>query len=590
MNSKEYSGKGKKLIAACMAAALCATTGFVVNNTGNTVEAAGTIMGDLSGNDKLDLPDASAALKFALGIDNATEADIAVGDINKDGKIGLDDVTTILKGALGIIEIKNPTATPEETPDVTPTSSPSNIFTPPPKTSSPAVPMVTMTPAPTSIPLPEVTPGDAVSGTAISKLSDEALNGAEYDAATGIYTFTDANKTAKRGIQFNNPWAGRTELRQTVEDALPSYLQDSDSKLLGVIKNGNLVSLDGKTVIGAIEEKDGYLEVKTATSSAVTADAAEVSESSVITGTAVKWNESLMPVVDSIDSKVQYLSDYSELYAKPSWSNGVSLSFWCKYNWAVAGQSDAAPMLVIKNSSGCDNEAGGEFAKAGHTGDFAFMLRLNGGVSLEGDESGNCFKADNCVAGNDGEWNYYTVTFANDWITVYVNGQELVYYEVNMDKDEIGFFNNGFLTRYSPVYEVAKSDVTDVRNYLKKGWLSKSGQTVDVLDKEYSVIGNSRYKNPDAVTIKKNSNGIKYDLLVDLLTKEDTQIWFGSSSDTKCVCLTSPKSTGSTEYKLQSGTQFTDVNCYDSELKPQEVSANYAKEYAANAERLGLTK
>ena len=379
MNSKEYSGKGKKLIAACMAAALCATTGFVVNNTGNTVEAAGTIMGDLSGNDKLDLPDASAALKFALGIDNATEADIAVGDINKDGKIGLDDVTTILKGALGIIEIKNPTATPEETPNVTPTSSPSNIFTPPPKTSSPAVPIVTMTPAPTSIPLPEVTPGDAVSGTAISKLSDEALNGAEYDAATGIYTFTDANKTAKRGIQFNNPWAGRTELRQTVEDALPSYLQDSDSKLLGVIKNGNLVSLDGKKVIGAIEDKDGYLEVKTATSSAVTADAAEVSESSVITGTAVKWNESLMPVVDSIDSKVQYLSDYSELYAKPSWSNGVSLSFWCKYNWAVAGQSDAAPMLVIKNSSGCDNEAGGDFAKAGHTGDFAFMLRLNGG-------------------------------------------------------------------------------------------------------------------------------------------------------------------------------------------------------------------
>lgn len=140
MNSKEYSGKGKKLIAACMAAALCATTGFVVNNTGNTVEAAGTIMGDLSGNDKLDLPDASAALKFALGIDNATEADIAVGDINKDGKIGLDDVTTILKGALGIIEIENPTATPEETPNVTPTSSPSNIFTPPPKTSSPAVP------------------------------------------------------------------------------------------------------------------------------------------------------------------------------------------------------------------------------------------------------------------------------------------------------------------------------------------------------------------------------------------------------------------------------------------------------------------
>lgn len=30
------------------------------------------------------------------------------------------------------------------------------------------------------------------------------------------------------------------------------------------------------------------------------------------------------------------------------------------------------------------------------------------------------------------EWNYYTITFANDWIQVYVNGEEMVYKLVNL--------------------------------------------------------------------------------------------------------------------------------------------------------------
>lgn len=335
--------------------------------------------------------------------------------------------------------------------------------------------------------------------------------------------------------------------------------------------------------MGTIEKKeDDNIEV-----TPVTSASAEVSGDAVISGKSVKWTEGLMPTVKGINSKTEYLSDYAELYVKPKWTNGTSISFWCKYKWADSRMSDAAPMLVIKNSHGCDNQVGG-FAKEGHTGDFAVMMRLNGGVSLEGDESGNCFKADNSIAGKDGEWNYYTVTFANDWITVYVNGQELVYYDLEIDKDNIQFFNNGFLTRYSPVYEIKKSDVNDVRNYLKNGWTSKTGEKLDVLDKECCLIGNGRYSNPDAVTIKKNSN-LTYDLLIDMLTKDTTEIWFGSSSETKCVCLTSVN-TGSSAYKVQTGTQLADVNCYDSELTAEEVSANYEKEYAANAAKFGLTE
>ena len=246
-------------------------------------------------------------------------------------------------------------------------------------------------------------------------------------------------------------------------------------------------------------------------------------------------------------------------------------------------------MLVIKNSHGCDTNPSGEFSKTGHTGDFALMVRLNGGVSFEGDETGNCFRSYNNIAGVNGEWNYYTVTFANDWITVYVNGQELVYTDVEIDKDIVGYFNNGFLTRYNPMYQVSKEEVgdSDIRNYLKKGWTSEQGASLSVLDKECCIIGNDRFAKPDAVTLKKNSK-IPFDLLVDLLVKEDTEIWFGSTSETQCNCLTSEANTGSAKYALQSGTQLADVTCYYKELAADEVSANYQKELAANAERLGI--
>lgn len=570
MSLGEFSKRSKKLIASGLAAGMLLGAGCMMNLAPLSVNAADVTLGDVDGSGKVELKDASLALKLALGIETPTEEYVARGDVNYDGKIGLDDVTTILKAALGIVTIE-----PSEAPVV----SDKPAFTVPPKPTVSA-PVVVFTPAPTSIPLPMPNPGEPVEGTKIQALSTEAMHGAEYNESTGVYTFTEANATAKRGITFQNPWAGKTELRQTVEDALPMFLVNSKGAAEGKIEDGKLLALDGsKTVLGELREKGAEMEaVKTETDGTQTV---------VASGKAVKWHEDLLPLYNNLDSKIQYIPELAELYARPEWSNGLSISFWCKYDWTRSGQSDASPMLVIKNSAGCDNEKGGEFAKAGHTGDFAFMLRLNGGVSLEGDESGNCFRAENCVAGEENEWNYFTVTFANDWITVYVNGRELVYYDLFIDKDDIGYFNNGFLTRYSPANEVAKSEVTDVRNYLKKGWMSKSGTDLEVLDKECCIIGNSRYKNPDAVTKKKNSN-LPYDLLIDMLTKETTEIWFGSSSETQCVCLTSDKSLGTTTYKLKNGTQLLDVTCYDKELQPEEVIANYAKEYPAVYKKLGL--
>lgn len=566
MRFKEYSKKAKKIAAVCLASAMCLSTCVVASNNNVPAEAADVVLGDMDNSGKVTLDDVTMALKVALKLSPLTEQVLAAGDVNNSGAVDLDDVIIILKDALNIEKIKQPEPTETVVPTPTPTGGIS-IATRKPTPTSSAVP--TKPVIPTSIPLPVVTPGTAVTGTSIS-VTGEGLNGAEYDSETGVYTFTDANKTARKGIQFTNPWAGNTSLRQTVDEALPLIMVNGANSAVGLIQDDKLLSLDGtKTVIGSIEEKDGIVEMTPVVSSG-----AAVSEAAVVTGKAVTWHHGLLPVVNGVDSKVDYMSDLAELYAKPKWTNGVSISFWCKYDWQLKKQSDAAPILVIRDSSGCDNAPAGEFAKTHHTGDFALMLRLNGGVSMEGDESGNCFRASNYIAGNDGEWNYFTVTFANDWITVYVNGQELVYNDLVIDKDDICYFNNGFLTRYSPVNEVKKSEVSDIRNYLKNGWVSKTGDILDVLDKECCVIGNSRYKNPKAVTVKPNSD-LNYDLLVDLLTKKDTQIWFGAASGSKC---TASDSVNAVDYKVQSGTQLAGINCYNSELTPAEVAANYEKE------------
>lgn len=584
MSNTKNSTMNRKIAVAGLAAAMCFSTGAVIANAPVKTEAAAYQYADFTGDGKVDLNDAKGVLKAALGIGNKpNEQAEKAGDVDYSGKIDLNDAKLILQFGLGIkktsdYEKKDSTST---TTQPTVTTQPTTVTTPPtttvvPVTPTPynpgitAAPSVTKKPVATSIPLPTVTPGEAVTGTSISSV-ENGLNGADYDEETGIYTFTDANKTAKRGIHFSNPWAGKTSLKQSVTDALPKYLKLSDGTVKAVIKNSIVSSIDGTTVYGTAEIENDTVKV--------------VSGGSVVMeGTQTDWNVGMLPVVaGNIDSKSNYIAEYKELYVRPQWSNGVSISFWCKYNWASATRSDGAPMLVIKNSNGCDTNPGGEFSKTGHTGDFAVMVRLNGGVSFEGDETGNCFRSYNNIAGVNGEWNYYTVTFANDWITVYVNGQELVYNEVEIDKDIVGFFNNGFLTRYNPMYQVTKEEVaeTDIRNYLKKGWVSEQGDALSVLDKECCIIGNDRFAKPDAVTIKKNQT-IPYDLLVDLLVNENTEIWFGSTSQTQCNCLTSEANTGTSKYALQSGTQLSDVTCYDKELAADEVAANYAKELNEN--------
>jgi hypothetical protein len=69
-----------------------------VINTGPTI-----IPGDVNGDGKLGIPDATIALQIAVGIVKAPTPDqISAGDLNKNGKIDIADVTKILRAAVGL--------------------------------------------------------------------------------------------------------------------------------------------------------------------------------------------------------------------------------------------------------------------------------------------------------------------------------------------------------------------------------------------------------------------------------------------------------------------------------------------------------
>jgi len=59
-------------------------------------------LGDVNGDGKVGIPDATLALQIAVGILKPTSEQIAAGDINKNGKIDIPDVTKILRAAVGL--------------------------------------------------------------------------------------------------------------------------------------------------------------------------------------------------------------------------------------------------------------------------------------------------------------------------------------------------------------------------------------------------------------------------------------------------------------------------------------------------------
>ena len=64
--------------------------------------APAVVPGDINGDGKVGIPDATLALQMAVGKLQPTPAQLAAGDINKNGKIDIPDVTVILRAAVGL--------------------------------------------------------------------------------------------------------------------------------------------------------------------------------------------------------------------------------------------------------------------------------------------------------------------------------------------------------------------------------------------------------------------------------------------------------------------------------------------------------
>jgi hypothetical protein len=64
--------------------------------------APAVVRGDLNGDGRVGIPDATLALQIAVGILKATPAQLAAGDLNGNGRIEIAEVTKILRAAVGL--------------------------------------------------------------------------------------------------------------------------------------------------------------------------------------------------------------------------------------------------------------------------------------------------------------------------------------------------------------------------------------------------------------------------------------------------------------------------------------------------------
>lgn len=236
------------------------------------------------------------------------------------------------------------------------------------------------------------------------------------------------------------------------------------------------------------------------------------------------------------DNRTYMFIDNEVEYTIPQWTKGVSISFWAK----IPEEERQNPLLVLENEN------------------FAVSMWADGSVYFrDGVRANNMLDntSDN-ILGKWGEWNHYTVTIANDWITVYVNGQENLFDCLWISRKIIGAFNDGFLTRYNFVTDLTKEMVEkDERGYyiLSKAWNTETENYHD----NFSAFANHRFRGA-------NSRG---KLMLDYIIDNNTNMWIGGTDTAVGEKYTN--------HGFKGNISVSDIKVYDRELTPEEVSANY---------------
>lgn len=463
----------------------------------------------------------------------------ALGDVNGDGAADLKDTVIILQGALNIKQLNEQEAKAADlTGDGKVTLDDAlkslqvalAIATVPPAT--PTAPIFTIPPKDTITTPPAATPKTTfayVSPNALSVVTGETLAVAEdsdeynssfienYNDTEGMYAFYNNNDNEEsNGMKVDNPLAGRKDFAETVVSAT------------------------------SLEAEEGKVNVWTLTGASL---------------------EPLPPLSEyPKDADTRVTTDFNEeevTYTIPEWKKGLTVSFWAKVSQK---NGNADPILTFTD------------------GDFILSIRANGSVkffdSKDGENQYDMGSSKIDPLGTGGEWNYYTVTIANDWIQVYVNGQENVFDSTKMLRSAMKTFNGGFLTRMNPVglateemvnanernhYYLTKIDATSTNLIKRAAWYLDTATGEYRAHDEFSVFYNARFRGG-------NGNGT---LLMKYLTQSSTQMFIGG--------VETSLDNGAAAYLFKEGAVFSDLQYYMQELDAEQVASNY--ELVAKAQK-----
>jgi hypothetical protein len=72
---------------------------------GGDIQPPPSKLGDLNGDGKVNVQDATISLRIAVGLVTPTDAQKTAGDVNKDGKLNVQDATQVLRAAVGLVTL-----------------------------------------------------------------------------------------------------------------------------------------------------------------------------------------------------------------------------------------------------------------------------------------------------------------------------------------------------------------------------------------------------------------------------------------------------------------------------------------------------
>ncbi len=300
-------------------------------------------------------------------------------------------------------------------------------------------------------------------------------------------------------------------------------------------------------------------------------------------------------------------------FHRPVWTKGASIGFWFKPSQEVIDSSNTDTPIPIMtmyatNKFAFEMEADGSLC----------FVDLNnaawdGNRRLQANQwCHNTFmtKGDSSKVKADA-WNYYTITFANDWIQVYINGEELIYTVSGLRRSGMREFNGGFMSKYNPVGLMLEGD-DDPNDYIKNngagtdkygnyGGITLKMQTYD----EYANT-NEQTDNDDAsiratgvyvdgyyAQKEVEEDNYQYTLLLDALTTSGAKFYMGGVPTALIKALgwgiegSATRRIRYTDHLVPEGIQFADVRFFEDDLTAAQAREAYEKAKARMGEETG---